>query len=325
MEFMPDFSVLHPASINEAVALFERHGQARYVAGGTDLVVNIRRGIEAPETLIDLSAIGTMKLIEGDGAGGYVIGAGVPLAALMDHPGLSEDFSAVTDAAGCVAAATHREVATLGGNLCLDTRCIFYNQSQWWRAANDYCLKSQGDVCHVAPSGDHCFAAFSGDLAPALLVFGAQVDVVGPAGRRRLPLKDIYADDGAAHLLLEEGEILAAVHLPAHENLRSAYDKVRVRDSIDFPLAGIAMALKMNNGDLDEIHVALTGLNSRPLVVEGTDVLAGRPIDDKVRDILAALLGKQIQPMTSTVTPPGYRRKVAVNLIRKLLTNLGDR
>jgi 4-hydroxybenzoyl-CoA reductase subunit beta len=325
MEYMPDFSVLRPASIEQAVSQFNEHTEARYVAGGTDLMVNIRRGIEAPETLIDLSAIRTMKLIEGDGAGGYVIGAGVPLAALMDHPGLAGDFSAVTDAASMVAAATHRQVATVGGNLCLDTRCIFYNQSEWWRGANDFCLKSRGDVCHVAPSGDHCFAAFSGDLAPALLVFGAEVDVVGPAGLRRLPLADIYTDDGAAHLLLAPGEILSAVHLPANEDLRSAYAKVRVREAIDFPLAGVAMALKMNNDQIQEIHVALTGLNSRPLVVDGTDELAGRAVDEPTLEKLAALLSKQIQPMTSTVTPPGYRRKVAINLVRKLAVTLSDR
>ncbi|MBT4933611.1 MAG: 4-hydroxybenzoyl-CoA reductase subunit beta [Rhodospirillaceae bacterium] len=325
MEFMPDFSVLHPASIEEAVNLFSQNPGARYIAGGTDLVVNIRRGIEAPQTLIDLSHIAEMKQIESDGAGGYILGAGVTLKTIIDHQDITDNFDAVSQAAATVAAATHRQVATLGGNLCLDTRCIFYNQSEWWRSANDYCLKSRGDVCHVAPSGDHCFAAFSGDLAPALLVFDADVTMIGPEGSRTVPLNDIYTDDGAAHLLLTEGEILTAVHLPSAQDYRSGYAKVRVRDSLDFPLAGAAIAMKMGPEGLEQIKVALTGLNSCPIVLTGTDALAGHRVDEKALNILTALLPKQIQPMTSTMTPPGYRRKVATNLIRKVALSLNDR
>ncbi|MBC8268724.1 MAG: 4-hydroxybenzoyl-CoA reductase subunit beta [Rhodospirillaceae bacterium] len=325
MEFMPDFNVLHPATIDEAVNLFGQNPDARYVAGGTDLVVNIRRGIEAPQTLIDLSRVTDIKQIEDDGAGGTVIGAGVTLSTLIDHQGLTENYGAVAQAAATVAAATHRHVATLGGNLCLDTRCVFYNQSEWWRSANDYCLKSRGDVCHVAPSGDHCFAAFSGDLAPALLVFDAEVTINGPEGSRTVPLNDIYADDGAAHLLLEKGEILTTIHLPAAKGVRSGYDKVRVRDSLDFPLAGVAIAMKIGAQGIDRIKVALTGLNSRPLVLAGTDALTGQNVDEKALDTLSDLLPKQIQPMTSTMTPPGYRRKVATNLIRKVALSLSDR
>jgi 4-hydroxybenzoyl-CoA reductase subunit beta len=325
MEFMPDFNVLHPTTIEEAVTHFEENPGARYVAGGTDLVVNIRRGIEAPQTLIDLSSVAEMKHMGSDGAGGTVIGAGVTLSTLIDDQEITENYGAVAQAAATVAASTHRQVATLGGNLCLDTRCVFYNQSEWWRDANNYCLKSRGDVCHVAPSGDHCFAAFSGDLAPALLVFEADVTIVGPEGSRTVPLSDIYADDGAAHLLLEKGEILTSAHLPAAKDLRSGYAKVRVRDSLDFPLAGVAIAMKTGTQGLDHIKVALTGLNSRPVVLDGTDALTGRPVDEKTLDALSALLPKQIQPMTSTMTPPGYRRKVAGNLIRQVALSLSER
>jgi len=325
MEYMPAFTVLHPASIDEAVGLFGQYAQARYMAGGTDLMVNIRRGIEAPETLIDLSTIKDMGRIESDGVGGYVIGTGVTLAALLEHQDIAQAYPAISQAASHVAAPTHRAVATLGGNLCLDTRCVFYNQSEWWRGANDYCLKYRGDVCHVAPSGDHCFAAFSGDLAPALLIFGARVAIAGPDGVRNVPLSDIYADDGAAHLLLGKGEILTAVRLPGSQPLGSGYAKVRVRDSIEFPLAGAAMALRMDKGIIEDIRLALTGLNSRPVLVHGTDALIGAPLDEKALDALAALLVKQMQPMTSTITPPGYRRKVATNMVRKLALSLSDR
>ena len=167
-------------------------------------------------------------------------------------------------------------MATLGGNLCLDTRCVFYNQSEWWRRANDYCLKHGGDVCHVAPQGKHCHAAFSGDLAPVLLVLDATVEIVGPAGARGLPLAKLYLDDGARHLSLEPGEIVTAVRIPAQlASVRTGYRKARARGAIDFPLAGVAAQVAMNHGRLGALRVALTGTNARPFLLDGTDALIG--------------------------------------------------
>jgi 4-hydroxybenzoyl-CoA reductase subunit beta len=223
-----------------------------------------------------------------------------------------------------VAAASHREVATLGGNLCLDTRCLYYNQSEWWRSANSYCLKHRGDVCHVAPSGKHCFAAFSGDLAPAVMVLGGTVEIAGPDGGRTVPLGEIYEDDGAAHLRLAEDEILTAVHLPAAPRWRSGYGKARVRAAIDFPLAGAAIALHTEGRVLEDLRVALTGTNSCPILIAGTDRLVGEAVGEEVVEKLAAMLPKQIQPMSSTFTPPGYRRRVVANLVRSLFRRLTD-
>jgi 4-hydroxybenzoyl-CoA reductase subunit beta len=322
MEFMPDFTVLYPKTVEEAVGFFKDHPEARYLAGGTDLIVNIRRGIVAPETLIDLAQIDEMNGVDSDGNGGYRIGASVTLADLLDNKQITKDYTAIAEAAVEIAAATHRQVATVGGNLCLDTRCVFYNQSEWWRNANNYCLKSQGETCHVAPAGDECFAAFSGDLAPALLIFNAEVELSGPDGTRTVPLKDIYANDGRAHLLLEKGEILVAVLLPDAAGMSSGYAKARVRDSIDFPLAGSAIALKKGSGGVDDIRVALTGVKSCPVLVDGTEALVGKQLDDDGLAALTSLLPKQIKPMTSTFTPPGYRRKVAANLSRSLAARL---
>ena len=142
------------------------------------------------------------------------IGAGVTIAALARHPEIGGRYRALAQAAAAIAGPGHRTMATVGGNLCLDTRCIYYNQSEWWRSANAYCLKNGGDTCHVAPQGQRCHATFSGDLAPALLVFGAKVDIAGDQGRRRIPLSDLYVEDGKAHLALAEGELVVAVHLP---------------------------------------------------------------------------------------------------------------
>ncbi len=321
MEYMPDFQVLRPTTIDDAVAAFASHPEARYVAGGTDLIVNIRRGIAAPKTLIDLAAIDGMDTIEATDDGTLRIGAGVTLNDLLKNTIIATDYLAIADAAAVVAAPTHRNVATVGGNLCLDTRCVYFNQSEWWRESNAYCLKYKGDVCHVAPSGDFCFAAFSGDLAPALLVFGATVDIVGPEGLRTLPLGDMYVDDGAAHLALGPGDLVTAVRLPGAGKGISGYAKVRVRDSIDFPLAGIAMNITRDGENLSALSVALTGLNSCPKLLTGTAGMIGKPLNEEA---LVALLGKQIQPMSSTFTPPGYRRKVAANLTRALARRLFD-
>ena len=322
MEYMPEFRLHAPASVAEAVELAAAVAGARYLAGGTDMVVNVRRGIERPAALIDLSGIEELKDIGPDGAG-LRIGAGVVLRDLAENESLRRDFAAVAEAAGAVAGPTHREYGTLGGNLCLDTRCLFYNQSEWWRSANDYCLKKGGETCHVAPKGNFCFAAFSGDVAPALLVFGAEVELAGPWGRRRIPLAELYNDDGMDHLTLKAHELLAAVHLPAAAaGTPSAYAKARVRGAIDFPLAGAAVALAMNGSGVQDLRVGLTALGPRPFLIEDTGRFAGAPLDTAALDTLRDMVQSQAQPMRTTTVAPWYRRRVAGNLARRLAAGL---
>lgn len=322
MEYMPPFEVLKPSSIDEAVTLHGKFKTARFLAGGTDIIPNIRRGIVEPEVLIELSGISEMKDVEATADGGLKIGAGVTLSQLETDPRIVESYPAVAKAASEVAAKSHRNAGTLGGNLCLDTRCVYYNQSEWWRSSNDYCLKHRGDICHVAPKSKRCFAAFSGDVAPALMIMGATVDLAGPKGRRIVALPDIYQADGAAHLLIGKDEVLVAVTLPPNDGWTTGYGKVRVRAAIDFPLAGIAVALKRDGETLQEIKIAVTGLDSQPVALDGTDALAGQIFDDATLQKLEGLLPKQIQPMTSTLTPPGYRRRVSANLIKSLAKEL---
>ena len=324
MEYLPDFHLVQPETVDEAVALRRETPEARFLAGGTDLIVNIRRGIVDPKTVIDISGIAELKALTSQGGAGLKIGAAVTLAGLLQNRQLLADCPALLEAASEVAAATHREVATVGGNLCLDTRCLFYNQGEWWRSANDYCLKDRGDVCHVAPSGDHCFAAFSGDLAPAIMVLGGKVEIAGRDGRRTVPLGEIYADDGMAHLVLGDDEILTAVHLPDTSRWRSGYAKARVRGAVDFPLAGVAIAVRMDGQVFGDLRVALTGTNSCPILIAGTDRLVGETAGEESLERLVSMLPKQMQPMNSTFTSPGYRRRVVTNLARSLLRRLID-
>ncbi len=213
-------------------------------------------------------------------------------------------------------------MATVGGNLCLDTRCIYYNQSEWWRSANAYCLKNGGDICHVAPQGRRCHAAFTGDLAPALLVLGAKIEIAGPQGRRQISLDDLYVEDGMAHLTLAESELVVTAHLPANHP-PSTYEKIRIRSAIDFPLAGVAVALSASDSTVSSLRIALTGTNSRPFLLTGTHTFVGRSIDEKLLQEIERLVQKQVQPMRTTLTPANYRRVTAAALARRLTANLG--
>jgi len=228
--------------------------------------------------------------------------------------------AALREAARSVAAPAHRSAATLGGNLCLDTRCVYYNQSEQWRRANGYCLKFGGDTCHVAPQGKKCRAAYSGDVAPALLVLDANIEVAGALR----PLQRLYQDDGAKHLALQPGEIVAAVHLPPTRG-RSGYAKLRSRGAIDFPLAGVAMMISLNNNIIRELRVALTGTNSRPVLIEGTETLVGSEAGEAAGTALAKLVQKQAGPMRTTLTAADYRRQGAMVLARRLLARLTQR
>lgn len=321
MQPIADLELARPATLGEAAALLARDG-ARIVAGGTDLLPNLRRGLLAPSLLVDLSAVAGFDAIE-HGVQGWRIGAGATLATLSRDAALARALPALAQAAGQVAGPGHRSAATVGGNLCQDTRCVFYNQSEWWREANGWCLKLRGDVCHVAPKGNRCKAAYAGDLAPALLAYGAEIEIVAAGMNVRRPLADLYRDDGAAHLTLAPGEIVAAVHLPAQPaGVASGYRKARARGAIDFPLAGVAVALRMDGTVLAELAVGISGTDSRPLALEGTGALLGGPVDDALLQALAKLVQKQVTPMRSTVTASNHRRLLAATTARRLVRDL---
>jgi len=337
MDALPEFSVITPTTLDEAIAARAAHPGSKPLGGGTDLVVNIRRGIVAPAVLIDMNRVAGLSAIKAD-ANTLEIGASVSLTQLAEHPDVSKHYPVLAQAASHIAGPTHRNMGTLGGNLCLDTRCIYYNQSEWWRAANNHCLKTTGAICHVAPkSRGVCFATFSGDLAPALLTLHAEVDIAGPQGRRTIPLEQLYIGfarqdvpvtetqgDGKFFLSLRPGEIVTAARAKNTPGLRSAYDKIRIRRSIEYPVAGVAVALRRANNKLAELCIAFTGTNPRPVLLAGTADLCGGGLDERVFKGLDALVRDQIMPMKTTFTPGHYRRRVAGVLARRLLSRLFD-
>ena len=317
---LAEFQLVQPSTVKEAIAARLRQPGSRFIAGGSDLIVNMRRGITRPDLLVDLSGIDELTEITINEFG-MTIGAGVTVAALARNPEIAGRYHALAQAAEVIAAPGHRVIGTVGGNLCLDTRCVYYNQSEWWRSANAYCLKNRGDVCHVAPQGQRCHAAFVGDLAPALLVFGAEIDIAGAQGQRRIPLSELYVEDGKAHLALTDGELLVALHLPSNPP-PSAYAKVRLRGAIDYPLAGVAVALAAAGPNVNSLRIALTGTNSRPFLLAGTESFAGRPLDEKLLHEIDRLVQKQVQPMRTTIASANYRRIAAAALARRLVKKL---
>jgi 4-hydroxybenzoyl-CoA reductase subunit beta len=322
MDVLPPFELLRATTIEQALEWRLEFPRSRLLGGGTDLIVNIRRGIgDGPGALIDINDIDEMKTIEGNGSS-LRIGAAVKLATLAAHPMIRDHYPVLAEAAGSIAGATHRNMGTLGGNLCLDTRCIFYNQSEWWRASNGYCLKYGGTKCHVAPKSKECYATFSGDLAPALLVLDGQVDIAGRGGRRSVPLADLYTGDGRDYLSLGEEEIVCSVSASVTPGLRTGYDKIRVRRSIEFPLAGVAVALGREGDTLTDLRVAITGTNPWPVLLEGTDALCGAGLDEAALARFDALVGRQIMAMKTTFTPGHYRRRAAGVLARRLVQQL---
>ena len=335
MDALPEFRVLSPATLDEAIAARSANPRSMPLGGGTDLVVNIRRGIVAPPVLIDMNRVRELHTIRADEKA-LEIGASVTLGEVAAHPGINKHYPVLAQAAAHIAGPTHRNMGTVGGNLCLDTRCIFYNQSEWWRGANNHCLKTIGSICHVAPkSRGVCFATFSGDLAPALLTLGAEVDIAGPQGRRTIPLNSLYIGfarqdvpitepqgDGKFYLSLRPGEIVTAARAKYTPNLRSAYDKIRIRRSIEYPVAGVAVALTRDGKTLADLRVAFTGTNPRPVLLAGAAELCGGPLDERVFKALDALVRDQIMPMKTTFTPGHYRRRVAGVLARRLLARL---
>jgi 4-hydroxybenzoyl-CoA reductase subunit beta len=337
MDALPDFEVVRPKTLDALIAARAAHPQSSLLGGGTDLIVNIRRGIVAPKILIETNGVTELRGIAVS-ANELAIGAAVTLTELAAHPEVVRYYPVVAQAAAHIAGPTQRNMGTVGGNLCLDTRCIFYNQSEWWRDANRHCLKTIGTMCHVAPkSRGVCFATFSGDLAPALLILDAEIDIAGPAGRRAIPLAALYIGyarqdepvteirgDGKYYLALRAGEIVTGVRAKNTPGLRSAYDKIRIRRSIEYPVTGVAVALQREGDTLADLRVAFTGTNPRPVRLAGTERLCGGPLDARVIAGLDALVRDQIMAMKTTFTPGHYRRRVAGVLARRLVQRLFD-
>ena len=311
---LPSFKLLRPRSLEEAVGYLAQHaGVVQILAGGTDLIPSMKQRLFSPSYVMDIRGIEELQGIHVVPGVGVEIGALTPLSAIEDSEFIRRNYRVLHEAATTVASPILRNMGTVGGNICLDTRCLWYNQSLQWRRSCGFCIKKDGDLCHVAPGGTRCWAAFSGDTPPALLCLGADVEIVGPRGVRRLPLKDFYSGVGDAHLKLDPNEMLTRVFLPeSSSGWKGSYQKLRVRGSIDYPLAGVAVAFKKNGGPVEAARVAITAVNPAPLLVPGSDhALVGRQVvDEHVATVVGELAAKTGKPLTTSALTPEYRREM---------------
>jgi 4-hydroxybenzoyl-CoA reductase subunit beta len=243
---------------------------------------------------------------------GVEIGALTTLSTLEHSPIVRKEFPVLYEAVKTVASPVLRNMGTVGGNICLDTRCLWYNQSLLWRKSCGFCLKKEGDLCHVAPGGKFCWAAFSGDTPPALLCLGAELEIAGPAGLRRVPLSEFYVNDGIVRLHLKPNEIVTRVHLPeSSRGWRGSYQKLRVRGSIDYPLAGVAVALQMRTGRVADARVAITAVNPAPFLVKDADAqLVGAELGEELAERIGDMAARTAKPLTTSALTPEYRREM---------------
>jgi 4-hydroxybenzoyl-CoA reductase subunit beta len=240
------------------------------------------------------------------------IGALTTIRTIERSDFLREHYPVLSEAAGTVASPVLRNMGTIGGNICLDTRCLWYNQSLTWRKGCGFCIKKDGDLCHVAPGGTKCWAAFSSDTPPALLCLKAEVEIAGPTGTRRVRLSDFYTGLGDNYRKLQANELVTRVFLPASsKDYRGVYRKLRVRGSIDYPLAGVAVVLKRSNGHVSDARIGITAVNPAPLLVKGaSELLAGKAIDEALAEAAADLAAKISKPLTTSALTPEYRREM---------------
>jgi 4-hydroxybenzoyl-CoA reductase subunit beta len=321
---LPPFTYLAPVSVGDAVKLMADHGpEAMLVAGGTDLYPNMKRRQFEPTVLVGLRGIRDLASVRRPTGGGLAIGAGITLTAVSRHAEVRAHYGALATAAGAVSTPQLRNVGTLGGNVCVDTRCNYYNQSYQWRKAVNFCMKKDGEICLVAPGSPRCWAVSSSDTAPVLWSLGASVRIAGPAGERTIPISALYQDDGIQYLTKQPGEIVTEIVLPAADGVRSAYLKLRRRGSFDFPVLGVAAALRMDGERVREARIVLGAVASLPREArEAASRLVGERLTAETIDRAADAAYRPARPLDNTDLTHPYRKKMTRVYVARALRRL---
>lgn len=321
MRILP-FTYLRPTSIDEAVALLAEHGaEAAALAGGTDLVPRMKQLVSRPKYVVDIRRIGVLQESAESPDGGLRIGAGNSLTRIAESPTVKEKYPALAEAALRVGSTQLRNSGTLGGNICLETRCWYYNQSHAWKAARPDCFKAGGEICHVVNKPGECYAAYRGDTAIALIALGATARVLGPSGARQVPIEELFSGKGEAPRTLQPGEILTEILLPPPpQNSAQTYIKVFHR-AVDFPLAGVAAQITIENGRCTSARIALGAVESGPLRArQAEQILTSGPYSDQLVEEAAEATRKIAKPVRNMAHgSPSYRRQITGITVRQAL------
>jgi 4-hydroxybenzoyl-CoA reductase subunit beta len=323
---LPRFEYHAPRALGEAASLLAGHpGRAMILAGGTDILPNMKRRQQTPEILVSLRRIDGLRTVRN--GGGLSLGSALTLSELVRMSELQRNYAGLWQAAAQVATPHLRAMGTLGGNLCLDTRCNYYDQTYEWRKSIDFCMKKDGAICWVATSSPTCLAVSSTDTAPALMALGARVRLVSASGERTIDVSDLYANDGINYLTRRPDEILADVGLPDHAGWRSCYWKLRRRGSFDFPVLSVAAAAKLDGaGVVQEARIVLGAVASRPMIAKSAaDALRGRALTDEVIAGAADRAYDVAKPMDNTDFALHWRKRVTRDFVTYALRELrGD-
>jgi 4-hydroxybenzoyl-CoA reductase subunit beta len=318
---LPPFTYHQPRTVAEAVAIKAAHGpEASFVAGGTDLWPNMKRRQQRPRHVIALSRIEELTAVRGDPDRGLSLGAMVSLRDLEQSPVVGARYAALAAAAGLVSTPLLRNMGTIGGNLLLDTRCNYYDQTHEWREAIGFCMKCDGSVCWVAPSSPRCWAVQSSDTVPLLVALGAEVTLAGRGGARRIPLATLYRDDGIHYLAKEPDELLTQVHLPASDGWRASYQKLRRRGTFDFPVLGVGVCLRLDGGVVQQVAIRIGGAGSHPIpAVEAERALLGQPLSEAAIARAAETAYKPTRAMDNTDHEALWRKRMAPVFVARAL------
>ena len=323
---LPRFRYLAPTTPQEVAEVLASEGpDAMVVAGGTDLLPNMKRRQQTPKTVVGLKGVTALR--ESQNGSGLRLGAGLTLSEIGEDPRVRQHYGALHQAAVQVASPHLRNMATLGGNICLDTRCNYYDQNYEWRKSINFCMKKEGETCWVALASKRCLAVSSTDTAPALIALGARVNLLAAREERELPLEELYQNDGIAYLTRRPHELLTRIELPDATGWKSTYWKLRRRGSFDFPVLGVAAAVKFDaGGGVADARIVLGAVASSPIVVnEAAEMLIGKELTDGVIEEAAEKAGRKAKPMDNTDFVLHWRKRVAQSFVGYALRELrGD-
>ena len=323
---LPLFKYMAPKTAHEAARILADHapGEAMLMAGGTDLLPNMKRRQQTPKIVVSLAAVDGLR--DATNGSGMVLGSGLTLSQVATDPRIKQHYAGLYQAASQVATPLLRNMGTLGGNICLDTRCNYYDQNYEWRQAIGFCMKKEGTICWVAPSSDHCLAVSSTDTAPMLMAIGAKVTLVSSkAGPRELPLSDLYRNDGIEYITRRHDEVLTHVLLPPASGWTSVYWKLRRRGSFDFPVLSVAAAVKLGKGRVvEDARVVLGAVASRPMEAEdAAAALIGKSLnEDSVIAAAADAAFGHAKPMDNTDFVLHWRKRVVREFVTYALREL---
>jgi 4-hydroxybenzoyl-CoA reductase subunit beta len=320
---LPPFEYRAPRTATEAARILGDGGpEAMAVAGGTDLYPNMKRRQFEPKVLVGLRGLSGSAGIAANG--GLQLGALTTLTEVADHPEVRSRWPAVARAAGLVSSPPLRNAGTIGGNLCVDTRCNYYNQSEFWRASIGYCMKKDGDICLVAPGSKVCWALSSSDTAPVMMTLGAEVTLVGPEGERRVRVADLYGPDGIRYLAKKAEEILTEIHVPDRTGWSMTYRKLRRRGSIDFPILGVAAAARLGPGRVvEDVRIVLGAVHTAPVPAADAEAfLRGKVLDVETIEMAAGIAYKPARPLDNADLSYAWRKKMARIEVARALREL---